>query len=366
MDIAQVVHNRIRWARRGVAFRASRAWRRAPAPLARVGYALADAVGWRYTAPRESDRCPACGSGPVQPLAPLSLRGKLDGKLAGLVTGCERCGVVFANPLPSEEALERMYSPEGIWGRPRQDDGERETRPSCVYLAKLFETAHPAFEIRHPREGSTVLDFGCGAGDLLDGLRDAGWTTYGIEPSERSAFPRHRELTSIPDSPMFDLVIAHHVLEHVRHPLEILRAMRGSLRPGGCVFVSVPRVDGLPVHRDYLYCLNSRAHIMGYTRDAMASLFAMAGLDAIDPNPPLAASSDRRSLRRLRMIGRQGAPAVPVVRPLDAARRAFAYWDGRKGTARGSRPRWMSPRAAAAILNFELGRRGRTTDAASS
>ena len=54
----------------------------------------------------------------------------------------------------------------------------------------------------------------------------AGWETYGIEPSTTVAFLRHRQLEAAPQDGTFDLVILHHVLEHVPKPLEVLRSWR--------------------------------------------------------------------------------------------------------------------------------------------
>ena len=184
------------------------------------------------------------------------------------------------------------------------------------------------------------------------------FSTYGIEPAEKGAFGRHRGLEAIPAAPTFDLAIAHHVLEHVTDPLGILRALRGCLRPGGMLLVSVPRLDTLPEHGDYYYCINDRVHIMSYTRDAMATLLGMAGFEAIDVEQPGGGGVERwRARKRLRMIGRNtGSRSGTIARPLAAARRAFKARPGSAGrrTRFGGR---MSVRAAAAIMNFERERR---------
>ena len=53
-------------------------------------------------------------------------------------------------------------------------------------------------DVLAPPPGSTVLDFGCGRGEVLDGLAGAGWTTYGVDPATKVAFRRHREVVDIP------------------------------------------------------------------------------------------------------------------------------------------------------------------------
>jgi 2-polyprenyl-3-methyl-5-hydroxy-6-metoxy-1,4-benzoquinol methylase len=335
------------------------AGQRVPSRIARAGFVLLDALGWRYTVPGERSDCPACGARGIEHLHPLGLHDRSDGRRVGFASGCPRCGIVFANPMPPEEALVHMYSPDGRWGQTHQHEPDK-THASSRYLARMLAPVQSAFDVARPAPGSTVLDFGCGSGELLDTLQDFGWTTYGIEPAVKSAFVRHRELTAIPTSPTFDLAVAHHVLEHVRNPLDILRALSGCLRPGGLLFVSVPRLDTLAQHRDFRYCVNDRAHVVSYTRDAMATLMGMAGLEAIDLNP--APGDDRggwRALKRMRMLGRKGGPPAMPAEPLHAARHAFSEWLTADPEAIQRRSSRMSVRAAAAVMNFERALRSR-------
>lgn len=335
----------------------ARLMRRAvPVEVARGVFVAGDRLGWHYTAPDERTSCPVCGSREIEHLHPLPLVGR-QGKRTGFATGCHACGVVFANPMPSSAALAQMYSPDGEWGRSRQQH-DREASPHSRYVVRLLDGLRPAFRLDRPAAGSAVLDFGCGSGELLDLLQDFGWQTYGIEPAEKHAFSRHLELEAIPREPMFRLAIAHHVLEHVSDPLPLLRALHGSLEPGGLLLVSVPRLDTLPRHRDFHYCINARAHILAYTRDCMATLLGVAGFAATDLNPAPGEEQDDdwRALKRMRMIGRKGGAAVHTPRPLRAAIEAFESWAEMDDPAARRRPRRMPARAAAALQNFERNR----------
>jgi len=330
--------------------------RRLPSPLARAYYVAADRTGVaRYAAPRERATCPACGSQRVELLQPLQLHGCIDGQWVGFASGCRRCGVVFANPMPPLATLECLYSPAGEWGQSRKESDGPEKIPPTRYLIGLFEPVRQTLNIEAPPPGGAVLDFGCGHGEFLNVLQDFGWITYGIEPAEKGAFERHHELQAIPESPDFDLAIAHHVLEHVSDPLRILRLLHGCLKPQGLLLLSVPRLDTLPEHGDSYYCINDRAHILSYTRDAMATLLGMAGFEAIDLNPPPGQPAERwRARKRLRMFGRKsGSSGASIAHPLVAARRALRKWQTTAGPARTMFGVRISPRAAAAIMNFE-------------
>jgi SAM-dependent methyltransferase len=287
-----------------------------------------------YRAPRELTRCPACSSPRLDALALHKLPAALDGRRTGLVSGCEDCGLVFVNPSPSEDALAAMYGPDGEWAIGRKDEAtapkrEAENIRGSGRWQRIFDPIRSELDVTRPPPGASVLDFGCGRGKFLDVLRVCGWQTFGIEPATDLAFARHRQLHSIPGQPTFDLVIAHHVLEHVTDPLALLAQFASATRPGGYLLVGVPRLDTLPLHRDLSYVI-SRVHVRSYTAVCMEGLLARAGWQMVAaPSDEVMIAGGRRTSARLRALARLGTETIAVPqRPLDAARRALkAYWE---------------------------------------
>jgi SAM-dependent methyltransferase len=290
-----------------------------------------------YRHEEELRHCPACSSPRLSLLAPLPLNARPRGRRYGFITGCRRCGLLFANPQPTAERLRAFYTPDGEWGAARQQEPPRAKGSAAPYVVELFTPARHWIDPERPAPGASVFEFGCGDGELLDALQAFGWVTCGLDPGDKRAFARHRELDDIPGVPTFDVAIVHHVLEHVASPLAILQALHLALKPDGLVVVSVPRLDTLHRHRDFRYCINPRTHIVAYSRDCLATLLAFAGFDAIDGSPPPdAPADDWFVLRRLRMIGRKSdRPSPGPGHPLRSARRALAAyyaqqpaWDG--------------------------------------
>jgi 2-polyprenyl-3-methyl-5-hydroxy-6-metoxy-1,4-benzoquinol methylase len=311
-----------------------------------------------YYHPDELQACPACRSSQLALLAPLALSGRPRGRRFGFVGGCHTCGLLFSNPMPSAEELRVFYSPDGVWGLERHEEAPRSHSSALPYVLDLLKPAREWIDPLHPAPGGAVFEFGCGDGHLLDAFGSLGWETYGLDPGNKRAFPRHRELHMIPSHEAFDVVVAHHVLEHVATPLEVLQGLNRALKPGGLLVVSVPRVDTLPRHRDFRYCINPRTHIVAYSRDCMATLLAMSGFDSIDGSPPPDTPDDGWFvLRRLRMIGRKSAtPAPAPVRPLLAAQRALAAFEAQQ-------PAWdawhahLPVRTRAALSDMQRSRR---------
>jgi len=295
-----------------------------------------------YRAPRERDRCPACDSPRLAALAVHRLQTRIDGRRTGLVSGCEDCGLVFVNPAPSAAELSAMYAPTGEWAEGRLQDAAPAGPPKpggSGSWPRLFDPIRGELDVTRPPAGAKVLDFGCGTGKFLDVLGACGWETYGIEPALDDAFSRHRRLFEIPSTPTFDLVIVHHVLEHVLNPLGLLQQLAASARLGALALVAGPRLDTLPVHQDYRYVI-SRVHVTSYTSTCMIGLLARAGWQAVaPPADEVTIAGGRKTAARMRLLAKRvdRQPPLPA-RPLDAAREALRGYYEQVGPAP---PRWI-------------------------
>ena len=293
--------------------------------------------------PNEVSACPGCGSQSISLLDAIFARTKPDGRRVAFLTGCHSCGLLFANPLPTVDELQRTYSKAGPWAAARIDrlrrlenahrQRERKARPGKVRSVvrpsdRLLDALAPFLPVHGPPPGAKVLDVGCGDGKFLNRLQDRGWDTYGIEPSADVAFLRHRRLESPPQDASFDLIVLHHVLEHVRSPLDLLGQLSRTLREGGIIFISTPRLDTLPDHRDLAYCIDGRWHLMCYSERCLTGLLARAGLQVAArlDLPELDHSQTDGKPVRLRIVATRTVttsplPSAPLAPALAALRR---------------------------------------------
>jgi 2-polyprenyl-3-methyl-5-hydroxy-6-metoxy-1,4-benzoquinol methylase len=291
----------------------------------------------------EARECPACGSSALVLLEPLRLYRYVDRTRIGFMAGCRGCGLLFVSPLPDSETLRTFYSPEGTWGRRhaavRRDVLERQARRALDGIRKIDPPRRPRdflieamaryLPIFDPPPDAAVLDFGCGDGKLLNVLAESRWKTFGIEPSTDVAFLRHTQIERIPDQPAFDLVVLHHVLEHVRRPLDLLQQLSAAMRSGAGMFISVPRLDTLPEHQDFRYCLNGRTHFVCFSEACLRELLARAGLELVATlsDPILDEQVTEGLPMRLRVVARKTNLPVPrVSRPLDGAVHALRQY----------------------------------------
>lgn len=96
----------------------------------------------------------------------------------------------------------------------------------------------------HVKGGDTVFEYGAGFGWNLAALDCRRRLAYDINPEIKTGWPAAKiedvsEPQSLPADSV-DVVIAHHVLEHVLSPAGTLGEFRRVLRPGGILLITVP------------------------------------------------------------------------------------------------------------------------------
>jgi 2-polyprenyl-3-methyl-5-hydroxy-6-metoxy-1,4-benzoquinol methylase len=99
----------------------------------------------------------------------------------------------------------------------------------------------------HPERNARILDVGCGSGELLLELRNVGFTNlFGIEPYLPSNAPqadgvsvRKLSVDDIVDE-KFDVIMLHHVFEHMPEPVETMKKLASLLASDGVLIVRIP------------------------------------------------------------------------------------------------------------------------------
>jgi SAM-dependent methyltransferase len=155
---------------------------------------------------------------------------------------CEACGHVQVHPIPSPEQIASYYQPAPRTGRKRKGvgwaGGASQAAPS--YLRRLLRAVAA-------RPSGTLLDVGFGSGSFLRAAHAMGFRVTGLDPRANRFEPDFPcELKEgrlrpglFPDG-SFDVIAAHHVLEHVEDFPHALRVIHGLLRPGGYLLIELP------------------------------------------------------------------------------------------------------------------------------
>lgn len=206
------------------------------------------------------DLCPVCGCAdsrtgyekrfrqdPIRQYLDTWYRGRvplshLEGG-AYLVMECPACELLYQRDVLDDDGLALLY---GSWINPEASAKRslRRARREGPALARQVRALGPLFQKRH--RPATVVELGCGWGNWLLMARAFGYAAEGIEIDDRrrefvvaQGIPCYRTCEELPDESA-DFVYAQQVFEHLRDPLQVLRSLTRSLRPGGYVHIAVP------------------------------------------------------------------------------------------------------------------------------
>jgi 2-polyprenyl-3-methyl-5-hydroxy-6-metoxy-1,4-benzoquinol methylase len=191
-----------------------------------------------------SIRCPTCE------VSDTRLVGYRGGKyqrygegLVSRIVACRRCDLLYPDPFPFPIDHDKLYAdPDKYFGAHNEEAKVESYREIVRKLAAMSGTAKPA-----------ILDVGSGRGELLraakrEGCDDviglefaAAMIAYAKESHGVEMIPLTIEEYSKTAGRTFDAIVLGAVLEHVYDPDAMIASARALLRPGGILYIDVPR-----------------------------------------------------------------------------------------------------------------------------
>jgi SAM-dependent methyltransferase len=242
---------------------------------------------------------------------------------------CRTCGVMFLATRPAEAFLGDIYpdeySPYASAATKAAAGGRRALATRA--LIRLLSVPETRFRARLEAyyaglgNGAVFLDFGCGAGKMLNRMRAQGCSTVGMDLSERTLEEvRSRGHVALPavsvgwnaiaDSSV-DFVRMNHVLEHLYCPEEVLLRLRSKMRPGARLHIAVPNPEGLSARLfgRYWHGLDCPRHVILFPPRVLATWLDRLGFSKRQVlHEPLYKDFIRSQARAWRR--RQGADAA--------------------------------------------------------
>lgn len=146
-------------------------------------------------------------------------------------------------------------------------------------------------QTRRAIAGGTLLDIGCGRGELLVEARRF-YNCTGLEPSPIAAAEARRKGFAVIESTWeeatiasetFDVVTLDAVLEHVVDPVRVLEKVRDVLRPRGVVAIKVPKLNGFSHRRHGREWNGFRVgyHLVMFDGKTLAAVLRRAGFTPV-------------------------------------------------------------------------------------
>ena len=185
-----------------------------------------------YSKPLEYVKCGLCGADDTE-LVTIEDSFK--------IVECKRCGLIYLNPQPKEEDLLEFYSDFF-------STNEESVSQWSRLMSKVYRETKRNIEKEYP--SGKLLDMGCGLGLFLKLWNPQKWELFGIDISKKAVeYAKSKglnvkegslEKTDFSDD-YFDVITMFYVLEHLPHPLKVLKEARRILKENGLLIIRVPQ-----------------------------------------------------------------------------------------------------------------------------
>ncbi len=235
--------------------------------------------------------CQICGSADVELFCTSTDRVLMRQDPVWRIERCRACGFGWTSPPLPEDRIASFYPATYLGNTVRALDE--------FSSGKLLRSRSWRGEVEKTRvvqsclSGGHILDVGCGDGKFLWALDPHRWHRTGVDLSGetlalvRSRMPSIRLVTGDLFSgdlaeESFDALTFWHVFEHLPAPAKNLSRVSRLLKPGGWLFISLPRLDSLQarVFRGCWYPFDDvPRHLYHFSRGALDHLLQTAALD---------------------------------------------------------------------------------------
>ena len=237
-------------------------------------------------------QCPVCNSTSFSNY--LNVDDYTVSKKEFTIQQCNTCYFLFTNPRPDINSIGAYYQSEEYISHHDDSQGLM----SKVYTSVRNYTIGKKIELiknLFPKKGK-LLDIGCGTGNFLQAVKQAGWDTFGTEPdNEARKIASKRAGLNIFESidvhelegEKFDIISLWHVLEHVHLLNETVDWLAKHLHEDGKIIIAVPNpqsADAVKYSR-FWAAYDVPRHLYHFTKASMALLVKKHGLmiDTIHP-----------------------------------------------------------------------------------
>jgi ubiquinone/menaquinone biosynthesis C-methylase UbiE len=245
--------------------------------------------------PQENIACPLCGED--RPELSMLARDRLFGRPGHYqIVRCTACSMRYVSPRPTLESLGLHY-PDDYFIYKKPEDEHPLLRP----IMRWFDDGHSRTSIERIESvlgritpQHALVDVGCGMNHLLAAIKQLrGAEGVGVDfKAEVATYVRDVRKMKVVQGTLHDghfedasvdLVTMNEYLEHEPNPRGVLAEARRITKPGGHVWIEVPKTDCLPAQ-----LFGSRwsqvdvpRHLMHFTPATLSSMLERSGYKVV-------------------------------------------------------------------------------------
>jgi len=228
----------------------------------------------------QHERCPLTGSSDIKKVFEVKDY-TVSGKMFPVFES-ENVNYRFTNPVPSQEELPEYYKSEAYVSHSQTKEG---LVNRLFHVARIYTMRYKKRAVCHntgKKEGK-LLDYGCGTGDFIRFMQNAGWQCSGYEPdpdARETATQNTGANISGQDGlenlehGQFDCITLWHVLEHVYEPGNTIEHLLKLLKPGGVILFALPNYNSADAefYREFWAGYDVPRHLHHFTYQSFSHL----------------------------------------------------------------------------------------------
>lgn len=204
---------------------------------------------------------------------------------------CQECSLVFTNPRPSQENIDKYYSHENYISHTNKANN----LTNLLYKIVRNYTLNQKLQlIKKQTNKKRLLDFGCGTGIFCHKMYANKFEVVGYEPSKNvdhkalsQSIAVYKDLSLLKKERPFDTITAWHTIEHVHDLTETIKLLHKLLRKNGILIMAVPnhKSHDAKHYKEYWAAYDVPRHLYHFSRNSVHKLMTKKKFTLIDTLP---------------------------------------------------------------------------------
>lgn len=211
------------------------------------------------------------------------------------IVNCNDCDFTFTNPRPDDENIGKYYLSENYISH---TNSKKTLFEKLYQIVRKIAIKQKLSLLKKFSNSKIHLDIGCGTGEFLNACKNAGYTTTGIEPSDKARnqaiqnfeldVSENTDLSQF-ENKKFETISMWHVLEHVTEINDTVKHFSRVLKEEGIVIIAVPNLKSWDAnyYKEYWAAWDVPIHLWHFSKKSINKLFEKYGFTLIKTKPML-------------------------------------------------------------------------------
>lgn len=204
---------------------------------------------------------------------------------------CSNCGLLLTSPRPDKKSIGKYYQFDDYISH---TDKANNLTNYIYKLVRNYTIKGKAKLLESLAQKKSILDYGCGTGQMLQYLKEQDWQVTGIEPdpsarkiaSDNTSESIYSLLDDLP-SKKYGIITLWHVLEHVHDINETLQKLRNHLSSNSYLVVALPNHDSYDqrFYKKYWAAYDVPRHLYHFNQQTIKDLMKYNSFKLVDTKP---------------------------------------------------------------------------------